>query len=245
MAIRFKTLTQLVYARLRSEILGGKLAPGSRLKQDELTKRLGVSRTPVRDAMHELYADGLITFVGRNSAVVSGISRKSIEEVFELRALLEGYAADRAAERLTERDIGKLRKLIREMDEHHSENRIERLLAKNTEFHQFICVRAGNETLLSMLDRIWRDIERLRINYLYTPEGHERSTREHEELVNALESRDKERIRQIVCKHAARTKEGILTTLGAPEEESVAMGQRQTEDPSDFSGVVDQPAPDA
>lgn len=245
MGIRFKALNQLVYGRIRSEILGGKLAPGTRLKQDELTKRLGVSRSPVRDAILQLSADGLVTFIGRNSAVVAGISRKSIEEIFELRAVLEGYAAARAVERLTERDIEKLRKLISQMNEHHSENRVERVLAVNDEFHRFICVRAENEMLLAMLDRIWRDSERLRINYLHTPEGHETSTREHEDLVDGLESRDKERVRQIVSMHAARTKDGILATFRATEGESGELGRGQSEDPSDFSGLADQPVPDA
>jgi DNA-binding GntR family transcriptional regulator len=68
-----------------------------------------------------------------------------------------------------------------------------------------------------MLEQIWRDIKRLRINYLITPEGHEESTREHEHLVNAIESHDHKRIRQIIQKHSASSKKGILATLSSAE----------------------------
>jgi DNA-binding GntR family transcriptional regulator len=220
LSIVYKNLNQLVYEQLRSEILQGKLPPGTRIKQEELTQRLGVSRTPVRESIHRLEMEGLVEFERRNSVLVSRISRNRIEEVFELRAVLEGYAAEKAAERITEEDTKKLRKFIAEMDACHSKQQIERLLSKNDEFHRFICSRAGNEVLLEMLEQIWRDIKRLRINYLITPEGHEESTREHESLVDAIESHDKKRIRQIVQKHSESSKKGILATLGSTAEVS-------------------------
>lgn len=220
MSIEYKNLNQLVYERLRSEILEGKLPPGTRIKQEELTQRLGVSRTPVRESIHRLEMEGLVEFERRNSVLVSRISRNRIEEVFALRALLEGYAAENAADKITEEDVKKLRKLIAEMDACHSKQQVERLLSKNDEFHRFICSRAGNEVLLEMLEQIWRDIRRLRINYLITPEGHEESTREHENLVDAIESHDKKRIRQIVQKHSESSKRGILATLGSTPEQS-------------------------
>lgn len=211
--LQYKSLNQLVYERLRNEILDGKLKPGSRIKQEELTQRLGVSRTPVREALQRLETEGLIQFVRRSSAVVSTISRRRIEEIFELRALLEGYAAQKAAQKLEATAVKKLRKLIAEMDTHHSKQETERLLAKNDEFHRSICALGGNEALLEMLEQIWRDIRRLRFNYLITPVGHEASTREHEALVDALESHDKSRIGKIVNQHAERTMIGILETL--------------------------------
>jgi DNA-binding GntR family transcriptional regulator len=217
MPIEYKNLNRLVYERLRNEILEAKLPPGTRIKQEELTKRLGVSRTPIREAIQRLEMEGLVQFVRRSSVIVSPISRAKIEEIFDLRALLESYAAERAADNLTDKDFKKLRKLISEMDEHYGDQEIERLLAKNDEFHRLICQRAGNNTLLEMVEEIWRDIKRLRINYLITEEGHQRSTREHEQLVNALERHDKKVIRDIANKHAMSTKTGILGTLKLPE----------------------------
>jgi DNA-binding GntR family transcriptional regulator len=213
MTLQFRSLNQLVYEKLHDEILAGKLAPGSRLKQEELTERLGVSRTPVREALRRLESEGLIQFVRRNLAIVSLIPRKQIEEIFDLRALIESYAAEKAAERLDEKTSKRLHQLIAEMDACHSKRQTEKLLRSNDEFHRLICSLSGNETLLNVLEQIWRDIRRLRFNYLVTTEGHERSTREHKQLVAALERGDKEVIRKIVREHAQGTLKGILEIL--------------------------------
>src|SRR4029453_16947309 len=120
MTLQFRSLNQLVYEKLHDEILAGKLAPGSRLKQEELTERLGVSRTPVREALRRLESEGLIQFVRRNLAIVSLIPRKQIEEIFDLRALIDFYPAKKAAERLDEKTSKRLNQLIAEMDACHS-----------------------------------------------------------------------------------------------------------------------------
>lgn len=213
MTIRYKRLTQLVYERIRRDILEGKLGSGTRIKQDELTAKLGVSRTPVREAIQRLEAEGLVQFVGRGLAMVSGITPRKIEEIFELRALLEGYAAQQAAEKVDPRTIRELYSLIKEMDDQHAEKNVERLVLKNEEFHRTICSLAGNETLVSVLEPIWRDIRRLRFNYLATPMGHQQSAREHKMLLQALERRDRIAIRKIVEAHTTRTKVGILDYL--------------------------------
>lgn len=213
MIIEHKTLANRVYERLRREILEGELGSGSRIKQEELSTRLGVSRTPIREAIQRLEAEGLVHFIRHGSAVVSAIPRREIEEIFQLRALLEGYAAEKAADALTEKALAKLRRLIVEMDDCHSAKDVRRLLLKNEEFHRSICALAQNETLLRMLSQIWRDIRRLRLSYLITAAGHAESTRDHKALVAALEQRDKAQIHQIVQEHAGRTMKGILETL--------------------------------
>lgn len=218
MAIQHKTLTYRVYERLRREILEGKLRPGVRVKQDELTKRLGVSRTPVREAFQRLEAEGLVNMKRSSTVTVSVIPRREIEEIFELRTVLEGYAAQKATEVVDEAAIKKLDKLISEMDSLHSAKDVQKLLLKNEEFHRSVCALAGNETLLGMLEQIWRDIRRLRLDYLISPAGHEESTRDHKDLVHALELRDKALVSKIVREHANRTMTGILKMLASPPD---------------------------
>ena len=99
------------------------------------------------------------------------------------------------------------------MNQFHSKQQTEKLLQRNDEFHRLICEQAGNGMLIGMLEHIWRDIKRLRLNYLVTPAGHDDSTREHATLVDALESHNKELIRKTVQQHARRTMKGILETL--------------------------------
>jgi DNA-binding GntR family transcriptional regulator len=211
--IEHKTLAHRVHDRLREDILEGKLRAGDCIKQEELTERLGVSRTPIREAIQRLEAEGLVHYIRRGSAVVSAIPRREIEEIFELRALLEGHAAEKAADVVNEKMLAKLRRLITEMDEFHSAKDRRKGLLKNEEFHRTICAWAHNETLLRMLSQIWRDIRRLRFDYLIAPGGFEESTRDHKALVAALEQRDKALVRKIVHEHAGRTMAGILGTL--------------------------------
>jgi DNA-binding GntR family transcriptional regulator len=160
-----------------------------------------------------LQSEGLIEFARRNLAIVSAIPRKKIEEIFEIRTLLESYAAEKTSERLDDKTLTKLHHLIEEMDTCDSTKQTEKLLRLNDTFHRLICSLSSNDTLLQMLEQIWRDIRRLRFNYLVTAEGHERSTREHKQLVAALETGDKELIREIVREHAQGTLKGILETL--------------------------------
>ena len=233
MALPYKSLNQLVYEKLHAEILQGRLRPGVRVKQEELTARLGVSRTPVREALRRLESEGLIQFARRNVAVVSAIPRKQIEEIFELRALLESYAAEKAAERLDPRTSEKLHQLIQDMDTCHSKRQTEKLLQYNDDFHRTICSHCDNQSLLQVLEQIWRDIRRLRFNYLITPEGHEQSTREHKQIVAAIESGDHEVIRKIIRQHTEGTLLGILETMAVPTDE---------EQPAAEAGIVERTA---
>jgi DNA-binding GntR family transcriptional regulator len=232
MALQFRNLNQLVYERIHDEILSGKLTPGTRLKQEELTERLGVSRTPIREALRRLESEGLIQFLRRNVATVSCIRRKQIEEIFDLRALLEGYAAEKASERLDKKTSQRLHQLIAEMDACHSKRQTGKLLRTNDEFHRLICSLADSDTLLQVLEQIWRDIRRLRFTYLVTSDGHEQSTREHKQLVAALESGDKEKIRMIVRQHAQGTLHGILETLKTSVGNENEHGAEASKSPS-------------
>lgn len=218
MPIEHKSLSLLVYEQIRGEILNGKLAPGIRVKQEEFTRKLGVSRTPVREAFRRLEAEGLIHSVGRNAPVVASIPPQRIHEIFELRELLESFAAVQASRHLPDDAIAKLRALIAEMGSCHSKQQIKKLLLKNEEFHAFICYLSGNERLLRFLEQIWADMRRLRLEYLITPEGHAASTREHKRLVDAIESHDEALIRKTVSEHTRRTMAGILQVLNRPPD---------------------------
>lgn len=225
MVIHHKNLTLKVHEVLQKEILEGKLRPGERIKQEELTKRLGVSRTPVREAIQHLKAEGLVQYVRNSSAVISSIPRRKIEEIFELRGLLEGYAAEKGAAALDKKTAKKLHELIAEMDNLHSRQDVPKLLLKNEEFHRTVCAMAGNSILVEMLEQIWRDIRRIRFGYLVTRKGHEKSTREHKALVAALERHDLAQIREILQLHVDGTLKGILETLEQTGDSKVSVNR--------------------
>jgi DNA-binding GntR family transcriptional regulator len=218
--ITYKPLNEIVFERLQGEILQGRLRPGDALRQEEITKRLGVSRTPVREAIHRLQAEGLVTSIPRKGAVVSEIPVKKIQEIYDVRGQLEAFAAELAIDHLTESDFRRLQELIRQMELLHPKADLERILEKNTEFHSIIYSAAKNETLVGMIEQLWRDIRRLRSRYLLTPHGHQHSTAEHTLILEALRAKDRKRVRELILKHCEHSKLVLLRSgdhRGSPE----------------------------
>lgn len=209
--IEYKPLTQSVFERLRGEILHGKLKPGELLRQEQITTRFGVSRTPVREAIQRLEMEGLITLNPRRKAVVAALPIRKIREIYDIRARLEAFAAELAVGRLSEKELHKLAELIRQMESLDPQTELEKILDKNRDFHYIIYSAAGNDTLVSMIDQLWRDILRLRSQYLLSPHGHCDSTAEHLLILEALRAEDRRLVYDLVQQHCEHSK---LTLLG-------------------------------
>mgnify|MGYP002733969358 FL=1 len=121
----YKPLRDVVFESLREAILEGKLSPGQRLMEVQLAEQLGVSRTPVREAIRKLELEGLVVMLPRKGAYVADISLKDLVDVLEIRASLEGLSASLAAERMHEDDIKKLEKIVQDFKEHASSGDVE------------------------------------------------------------------------------------------------------------------------
>jgi DNA-binding GntR family transcriptional regulator len=208
--IEFKPLNQIVFERLHLEILRNKLKPGDFLRQEEITERLGVSRTPVREAIQRLQAEGLVTFVPRKGAVVSTIPQKRIEEIYDIRGRLEAFAAGLAVDHLTEEQAARLKKLVQEMEKLDAASDLEKVLEKNREFHYIIYSAAGNEMLVEMIEQLWKHIQRLRSFYLLTPNGYKESTAEHRLILEAILAKDREKVEEWVRLHCEHSKQSLI-----------------------------------
>ncbi len=224
--IEQKPLTDSVFEKLRSEILHGKLKPGDVLRQEEITERLGVSRTPVREAIQRLQMEGLVTLFPRRKAVVSTVTVRRISEIYDIRAQLEPFAAGLAVGRLSHKQMQRLSELIHEMEALDPKTGLEKILDKNREFHYIIYSAAENETLVAIIDQLWRDILRLRSLYLLTPHGHVDSTDEHRMILDALTARDPKKVFQLVQIHCEHSK---ATLLGVDTGVSRARGEVASE----------------
>lgn len=222
--IEYKPLTQSVFERLLRDILHGKLKVGDQLRQEEITARFGVSRTPVREAIQRLQAEGLVTSAPRRTPVVAPVPFRRIREIYDIRARLEAFATELAVGRLTEKQFQRLRELLREMEILDPRADLERILDRNREFHYIIYSAAENETLVAMINQLWRDILRLRSQYLLTAHGHLDSTREHRLILDALEAGDRKRAYDLVQAHCERSK---ATLLG--DEDRTGGGSAVTE----------------
>ena len=161
----YKPLRDVVFENLRSAILEGKLKSGQRLMEVQLAEQLGVSRTPVREAIRKLELEGLVVMLPRKGAYVANISVKDLMDVLEIRASLEGLGASLAAERRNDEDIKNLEELEVEFEEAVRTQNIDMLLKKDIEFHECIFKAANNKKLEKMINTLWDHF--FILNFLY------------------------------------------------------------------------------
>ncbi|MFN3231147.1 MAG: GntR family transcriptional regulator [Alphaproteobacteria bacterium] len=196
--------TNKAYLAIRERILTGEFEPGSHLKEEELAEVCGVSRTPIRDALRSLAADLYVTVVPNHGTFVNDWSMVDIEDIFDLRAMLEGYAARRAAERATPEQIEIMRDCCDRIDRaaaRQPEPDIEEFLAANRVLHQTLTEASGSERLGLMLSRLVEQPVVLRTAISYGREDLSRSNTHHRELVQALDAKDSKWAESVMVAH--------------------------------------------
>lgn len=207
------TVTELV----RQAIVDGRLEPGERLKEEELARELGISRTPVREALLILQAEGVVDATPNRGAVVRAHSADDLEDLYELRALLEGFAARRAATRLSPDE---LRALEASCDrfERIIDGEIRELVAENNVFHTIVLDAAGSARLQSMV----RSVVELPLVYRsyiwYSPEQVRISAHYHRQIVAALRRRDAERAELIMKEHVYEARDLLVARVRVQED---------------------------
>ena len=211
---RTASLEEQVTATLESEILTGTLASGTALTEQSLSKRLGVSRTPIRAALHTLAEEGLINLVPNRGAVVVGVTREDLIDIYKIRMRLEGLASALAAERISREDLATLRESVELAEFYISRNDTEHLKELDTQFHAIIYRASGNRMLNKTLSELHRNIISYRKMSLSVPGRLERSVGEHREILKAIEAGDAERADSLTCAHVAAALENMLTTVG-------------------------------
>ena len=211
---RTASLEEQVTATLESEILTGTLASGTALTEQSLSKRLGVSRTPIRAALHTLAEEGLINLVPNRGAVVVGVTREDLIDIYKIRMRLEGLASALAAERISPEDLATLRESVELAEFYISRNDTEHLKELDTQFHAIIYRASGNRMLNKTLSELHRNIISYRKMSLAVPGRLERSVGEHREILKAIEAGDAERADSLTCAHVAAALENMLTTVG-------------------------------
>ena len=211
---KIASLEEQVTATLESEILTGKLAAGTALTEQSLSVRLGVSRTPIRAALHTLAEEGLINLIPNKGAVVVGVTREDLIDIYKIRMRLEGLASALAAERISREDLATLRESVELAEFYISRNDAEHLKELDTQFHAIIYRASGNRMLNKTLSELHRNIISYRKMSLSVPGRLERSVGEHREILKAIEAGDAERADSLTCAHVAAALENMLTTVG-------------------------------
>lgn len=203
-----------VYEYLKTAILSGHLNPGEKLTEEHLAKTLGVSRTPVREALHKLESEGLIKIRKKRGFIVSRDSKEEVEELFELRSILEGYTLRVISESISEETLRQLEGFIQNAEEALRRKRIEEVFKWNTRFHDALHELVANKTrLYRLIVNMRKYVLRHRKDTLRYPDGGRRSVEGHRKIVMALQLRDPDLCERVMREHIREAKDDALQSL--------------------------------
>ncbi|HKP17839.1 MAG TPA: GntR family transcriptional regulator [Gaiellaceae bacterium] len=198
---------------IREAIIDGRLEPGSRLKEEELARELGISRTPVREALLMLQAEGLVVATPNRGAMVRAHTPEDLDDLYQLRALLEGHATRRAATRISPDEIERLGESCDRFDALDPDEDLRELVRENLLFHDAILDAAGSARLASMVRRVI-ELPLVYKSYIwYSPDQKRISAHYHRQLVNAFESRDADRAEFIMKEHIFEARDLLVARL--------------------------------
>lgn len=210
-------LRDVVFHTLRRAILMGELEPGERLMELQLTEKLGVSRTPIREAIRKLELEGLVVMVPRKGAAVAKITEKDLQDVLEVRCSLEELAVDLACERISEEELNHLYRCMEEFRESLSGGDIALIAEKDVEFHDIIFTATDNGRLIQMLNNLREQMYRYRLEYLKNKETHAQLLQEHEDILRCLQERKKEAARTAIRGHITNQVRAVSRTIRVEE----------------------------
>lgn len=180
------SLRDMVFYKLREAILKGEIAPGSRLMEISLAEKLGVSRTPIREAIKKLEQEGLVIMIPKKGAKVADITEKDLKDVLEVRCALEELAVSIACKNCTESMVRALRKNIADFRVNMNTNKTEKLAQLDIEFHDIILKSSNNKVLIKLLSDLHEQMYRFRFEYLKDKYTHDILLREHEAIFNDI-----------------------------------------------------------
>ncbi len=207
-----------VVARLETEILEGRLKPNTRLREEELSRSLGVSRTPVREALRYLEREGLVVTSPRRGAHVSPVSVKDADDLYSVRARLTGFTAELAALSIDDAELKAMRRIVTAMAEGAGRNDLRRYLGLYVEFHELLAQATRNDRLIRIMRVLTQAIRRYGFISLGLPDVMERSAQAHRRAVTALEHRQPHVASQILSEligDAGKRVHAHLETIGA------------------------------
>ena len=217
---QYMPLRDVVFHTLRRAIMQGDLKPGERLMEIKLANRLGVSRTPIREAIRMLELEGLVTMVPRKGAQVAEITEKDLKEVLEVRIGQEELAVKFVCQRIDERQLQELKEAARNFETAVRSEDLTKLAEADVNFHDLIYKATGNERLVQLLNNIREQMYRYRVEYLKEEEVRSSLVEEHNLLWQALKDRDEKRASQITQEHIERQQAYILENIMGIAEKS-------------------------
>ncbi|PLX33834.1 MAG: GntR family transcriptional regulator [Clostridiales bacterium] len=182
----YKPLREVVFEYLRSAILNGEFKPGERLMELQMGEQLGVSRTPIREAIRKLELEGLVTMIPRKGAYVADMSIKDVLDVLEVREVLEGLASYLAAERRGDGELELLEKVLSEFEGYVNASDREGMMEKDKAFHEAIFASTHNKKLIQIAQGLQEQVQRFRVVFFSESDDFKQLLSEHREILDAI-----------------------------------------------------------
>jgi len=214
----YELLSLKVYRALKTEIIKGSLKPGIKLSEGKIAVQMGVSRTPVREALKELAAEGFVKMNPNQAVVVSNASVEDVQEVLQIRGVLEGLAARLATKMISKEEIKELEKYQKQMEYYTKKDDVLAFSEMDAEFHELILNVCGNNRLIQIRKNLSDQARRYRIRSLSIPGRLKYSLKEHQEVVEALKRKDVEQADRLSQKHIENVLANILAHKDKEED---------------------------
>ena len=211
-------LRDVVFNTLREAILRGELKPGERLMEIQLANKLGVSRTPIREAIRKLELEGLVLMIPRKGAEVAQITEKSLRDVLEVRRALENLAVQLACLRMSPQTLADLKAAARAFEEILGGEDVTAVAEADVAFHDVIYMATDNQRLISLLNNLREQMYRYRVEYLKKKECHKQLLWEHQEIIRAIEAGEIDVATKITEQHIDNQVEAVSDALRHLEE---------------------------
>ena len=222
----FLPLRDVVFNTLRKAILTGELKPGERLMEIHLANRLGVSRTPIREAIRKLELEGLVIMIPRRGAEVAQITEKSLKDVLEVRRALDALCVELACDRISAEETEQLKDACEEF-ERATETEDTVVIAKaDVELHDIIVHATGNQRLIQLINNLSEQMYRYRFEYIKDEERHDNLIREHRMIYESIAKRDKKRAAEAAKLHIDNQEKSIIRQIRLEQEQAAKPRKR-------------------
>jgi DNA-binding GntR family transcriptional regulator len=208
-----KSLTSLIFDKIREDILNGRYLTGDKLVEIKLADELGVSRTPVREALKQLELDGLVDNIPNRGVVVKGISQDDIDDILTIRLCIEGLVGQWAAERILDEEVKELEEIFDLMEFYTSKGDIDKIFDLNTKFHETLYKATKSRYLEGVLKDFQLFIKSSRNNSLKTEGRLLTALEEHRNILDAIKQHDLEKTRNSLVKHISVSNENIKSLV--------------------------------
>ena len=206
-------LRDVVFNTLRHAILKGELEPGERLMEISLAQKLGVSRTPIREAIRKLELEGLVVMVPRKGAEVADITEKDLRDVLEVRTALEELSIELAIRNMDEEQLDNLKKANEAFARNSEGDDLIKIAESDVAFHEHIYMATGNKRLIQIINNLREQMYRYRLEYIKDKTTHERLVQEHNRIIDAMQLGNVKEAKTAIKLHVENQEENILKAI--------------------------------